>query len=192
MGNSVYARAETFKKTTPVIKKMIPEEPSYGSSQRRKFSSNLLQGNETRLAVQEYMRQKRFVNKLTLYDNEEKRVRKLSFLSFQGTPQDRGGYHSFCAAFDDEETGDRVDVDFILQERYGKPSVSEAVIHKVNGGELFEYGENGSRVPIEKKDSEDDAKPSPPPKDHFLSDEYLKEQGLRPASSSRNPGGMGY
>lgn len=83
-----------------------------------------------------------------IHDDKAGKDRKLSFQRIHervGKLSTQDGYFS-CADFVDQESGEKLDVDFWVMMKDGKLEVTNSEIHKVNDKPRFTYNEKDEKV----------------------------------------------
>ena len=82
-----------------------------------------------------------------IYDPQAQDTRELSFVKIGDKVGRSGEYYYACADFTDK-SGNKIDLDFNVENTGGKLKVADVRIHKVNDVERFTYDDTGNRIPV--------------------------------------------
>ncbi len=81
-------------------------------------------------------------------DPDTDNMRKLSLTRVQERVGKTGNYYYSCADFKDVDSGEILDLDLDVADRYGVLKVADVRIHKVGGEPRYTYDDNDNRVPL--------------------------------------------
>ena len=83
-----------------------------------------------------------------IYDPLTEEVGELTLEQIRDEIGKTGEYYFVCADFKDVDTGDKLDVDFDIEDLVGQLTVVDSRIHKVNGVPRYTYDDKNNRMPV--------------------------------------------
>ena len=105
--------------------------------------------DQIRAAMSGYVAEKsKKTGTFDVYDQETGKTRNLSLIKVHERVGKTGNYYYSCADFKDTGSNEMLDLDLDVENKYGKLSVVDVRIHKLNGKERYTYDANDNRIPV--------------------------------------------